>query len=209
MFRRTYLTPNVGSTSRFFHLWQIFSRDPCVPGTRSFRIPAGGLAHDKRRADRDDGTVSGQHRDHRPSSSFLRRNHWCRLPFHPDVVRPDCLFATLASLTKLIPRPRRSFWGRTVVHTLSITYGEFGRISYNVVEKGKPAVSLLRFNAVGEMGGAASLKVRFSSLVPFRFVPFGWSEADGVTQLGMYRAAEGVPTGAETFLAGYTAVRVT
>lgn len=99
-----------------------------------------------------------------------------------------------------MPHLCRSFWGRTVVHTLSVTYGEFGSLSYNVVEKGKPGLSLLRYDAVGEMGGAASLKVRSVYLLTRAKLMRA--------QFGMYRAAEGLTTGAETFLAGYTATRV-
>ena len=88
MFRRTYLTPNVGSSSRFFHLWQIFSRDPCVPGA-SIGFHTMAIANDSlaRRSYRHDGSVPRQHCHHRSSWS-LRGKERDRLSFRSHVVRP-------------------------------------------------------------------------------------------------------------------------
>lgn len=98
-----------------------------------------------------------------------------------DVVRPDCgdLLGGCPSI------PVAQFFGKTVRHSLTVTYGLLGAFDYSVVDVADPGGgSLIEYSAVGDMGASGSVK------------------------LGNYRLYTSTLSDAEAFLGDYSARRL-
>ncbi|GAA5923426.1 hypothetical protein JCM1841_003321 [Sporobolomyces salmonicolor] len=65
---------------------------------------------------------------------------------------------TVRNCTDCASAPVASFFDRTVHHTLQITFGINGRLSYAAYDAASPLVPLLQYQAEGDMGAKASLK---------------------------------------------------
>ncbi|GAA5974142.1 hypothetical protein JCM21900_005962 [Sporobolomyces salmonicolor] len=65
---------------------------------------------------------------------------------------------TVRNCTDCASAPVASFFDRTVHHTLHITFGINGRLSYAAYDAASPLVPLLQYQAEGDMGAKASLK---------------------------------------------------
>lgn len=97
------------------------------------------------------------------------------------------------------------WFGRTIVHSLNVTYGLNGKIVYSAAQAAAPNYPLVRYTATGDMGSSASLKVRSyrDQLGPKRLANIAV-----LSQFGNYRLYTTDLTPATAYVGDFTQTRI-